>query len=124
MESSSLAQTCFGCMSAALQPVGRRTPYSSWPKSVSRVLGQRVSAMLASCPLGVKCIVIHEFKRVFTQSLIQRINTCNQRPCRCIHLVGPRRERRAVLASVWLKFARIVYPVPRRLVQRLRVTAS
>ena len=76
MESSSLAQTCFGCMSAALQPVGRRTSYSSWPKSVSRVLGQRlqrVSAMLASCPLGVKCIVIHVFKRVFTQSLIQRI---------------------------------------------------
>ena len=77
MESSSLAQTCFGCMSAALQPVGRRTSYSSWPKSVSGVLGQSVaegrSAMLAWCPLGVKCIVIHVFKRVFTQSLIQRI---------------------------------------------------
>ena len=43
VESSSLAQTCFGCMSAALQPVGRRTPYSSWPKSVSGVLGQSVA---------------------------------------------------------------------------------
>ena len=54
VESSSLAQTCFGCMSAALQPVGRRTPYSSWPKSVSGVLGQSVqrgtSAMLAVVP--------------------------------------------------------------------------
>ena len=49
--SSSLAQNCLGCMSATMQPVGRRTPFSSWLKSVSGVFcGQRLRPPVSESP--------------------------------------------------------------------------